>query len=103
MAERPYRQGVIEWFLREEVGAKRCRLRHIAESQSISLTWPIWSGQVYLHKPSGLVSSPLAMTARIGKGSDYSLAANPRRNGGSSIRCEEHESGARVGLFACPL
>ena len=35
MAERPYRQGMIEWFLREDVGAKRCRLRHIAESQPV--------------------------------------------------------------------
>ena len=83
MAERPYRQGMIEWFLPEEVGAKRCRLRHIAESQSISLTWSIWSSEVLLRKPSGLVSSPLTMTPRIGKGSDYALAVNPRRHGGS--------------------
>lgn len=32
MVEQSYRQGVIEWFLHEEVGAKRCWSHRIAES-----------------------------------------------------------------------
>jgi hypothetical protein len=52
MVERPYRQGVIEWFLREDVGAKRCWSRRIAESNAARLV-----DQANMERPRALVQT----------------------------------------------